>query len=96
MSDIFVVFDTARLTTQFCLTELDLTEMPAYNERFCKSGAVTRGTSSAKNHPLYFVASSVEAPPSQSRVALSASGGQRAGLFRRTLTRLDLTVLRFD
>ena len=46
ISDIFVGFNTERLTNQFGLTGLDLTEKPAYNGRFCVSRGVARRTSS--------------------------------------------------
>ena len=45
ISDIFIGFDTARLTNQFSVTGLDLTEKPAYNGRFCVSRGVARRTS---------------------------------------------------
>ena len=59
-----------------------MTKRPAYNERF---GATAAGRADLKG--------SAGMPPlRQAAIPLSASGGQRAGLFRRTFFRLDLTT----
>ena len=53
--------------------------MPAANERFGASGAVTRPKCSADFEVLCLVSSAVEAPPSPSRRSLWAMSGQRLG-----------------
>jgi len=65
----------------------------AYNERFCVIGGVCPRESLWDFANFAPRTSGSEPPTTQSRRALSASGGQLAGLFGRNLTRCNLTVL---